>query len=69
MGLPRSSNDNDGMLTIVDHAMKMVHLVLLKQTITTSEIAQVYCTTIGRLHDLPRSIVSDRDPRFVSKFW
>ena len=41
----------------------------MKQAITASEIAQVYWTNIGRLHGLPRSIVSDRDPRFVSKFW
>ena len=48
---------------------KMVHLVPVKQTITASETAQVYWTNIGRLHGVPRSIVSDRDPRFVSKFW
>ena len=69
MGLPRSSNGNDGILTVVDRATKMVHLVPVKQTITASETAQVYWTNIGRLHGLPRSIVSDRDPRFVSKFW
>ena len=69
MGLPRSSNGNDGILTVVDRATKMVNLVPVKQTITASETTQVYWTNIGRLHGLPRSIVSDRDPRFVSKFW
>ena len=69
MGFPRSSNGNDGILTVVDRATKMVHLVPVKQTITASETAQVYWTNIGRLHGVPRSIVSDRDPRFVSKFW
>ena len=63
------ANGNDGILTVVDRATKMVHLVPVKQTITASETAQVYWTNIGRLHGLPRSIVSDRDPRFVSKFW
>ena len=69
MRLPRSSNGNDGILTVVDCATKMVHLVPMKQTITASETAQIYWTNIGRLHGLSHSIVSDRDPRFVSKFW
>ena len=66
---PRSSQGNDGILTVVDRATKMVHLVPVKQTITASETTQIYWTNIGRLHGLPRSIVSDRDPRFVSKCW
>ena len=47
MGLPRSSNGNDGILTMVDRAMKMVHLVPVKKTIATSEITQVYGRTLG----------------------
>ena len=69
MGLPRSRNGNNGILTIVDCAIMMIHLVSVKQTITASETTQVYWTNIGRLHGLPRSITSDKDPRFVSKFW
>ncbi|XP_071906041.1 uncharacterized protein [Coffea arabica] len=33
------------------------------------KLAQVYMDEIVRLHGVPISIVSDRDPRFVSRFW
>ena len=69
MGLPVSEKKNDGILTVVDRATKMVHLVPVQQTITAADTARVYWDNVGRLHGIPRSIVSDRDPRFVSKFW
>jgi len=69
MGLPKSETGNDGILTVVDRATKMVHLVPVRQTITAAETARVFWDQVGRLHGIPRSIVSDRDPRFVSKFW
>jgi len=69
MGLPRSEKGNDGILTVVDRATKMVHVVPVMQTITAAETARLYWDKIGRLHGVPCSIVSDRDPRFVSKFW
>ena len=69
MGLPRSEQRNDGILTVVDRATKMVHLVPVQQTIGAAETARLFWEKIGRLHGIPRSIVSDRDPRFVSKFW
>ena len=69
MGLPCSEKGNDGILTVVDRATKMVHLVPVRQTITAAETARVYWDNIGKLHGIPRSLVSDRDPRFVSKFW
>ena len=47
----------------------MVHLAPVKQTITAADTARLYWNTVGKLHGIPRSIVSDRDPRFVSKFW
>ena len=69
MGLPKSEEGYDGILTVVDRATKMVHLVAVNQTITAAETAHVYWNFIGKLHGMPRSVVSDRDPRFVSKFW
>jgi hypothetical protein len=32
-------------------------------------LAELYVSEIVRLHGVPESIVSDREPRFVSKFW
>ena len=59
----------DGILTVVDRATKMVHLVAVNQTITAAETALVFWNAVGKLHGIPRSVVSDRDPRFVSRFW
>ena len=69
MGLPKTDAGNDGILTVVDRATKMVHLAPVKQMITAAETARLYWGTIGKLHGIPRSLMSDRDPRFVSKFW
>ena len=32
-------------------------------------LAELYVSEIVRLHGIPLSIVSDRDPRFPSRFW
>ena len=37
MGLPRSKSGNDGILTVVDRATKMVHLAPVRQTIRSEE--------------------------------
>ena len=34
-----------------------------------AKLAQLYIKEIVRLHGVPSSIVSDRDPRFTSPFW
>ena len=68
MGFPKLAKDYDGILTILDRATKMVHLMAVNQTIIEVEIALVYWNAIGKLHKIPLSLVSDRDPRFVSRF-
>ena len=69
MGLPKSESGRDGILTKVDRATKMVHLIPVYKTIVATETTRVYWDYVGKLHGIPRSIVSDRDPRFVSRFW
>ena len=63
-----SNEGHDGILMVVDRATKMVHLKPVKETISASEIGQIYWTNIGKLHGIQRSVVSDKDPRFVSRF-
>ncbi|KAL5559602.1 hypothetical protein UlMin_024219 [Ulmus minor] len=38
-------------------------------TFSLEQLADLYVREIVRLHGVPKSIVSDRDARFTSKFW
>ena len=68
-GLPTTRSSCKGVLVIVDRATKMVHLCAIPQEVNAAVAAQLFWNTCGRLHGIPRAILSDRDPRFVSKFW
>ena len=55
---------------IVDHFTKMAHFVPVKDGQKTAEdCAKLFLENIWKLHGLPSSIISDRDPVFTSKFW
>ncbi|KAL4582981.1 hypothetical protein LXL04_007545 [Taraxacum kok-saghyz] len=54
---------------IVDRLTKFAHFVPLKPNYTAPVLANTFLTTIYRLHGLPKTIVSDRDPLFLSRFW
>ena len=47
----------------------MIHLVAIPELITAEGCARVFIDTIFRLHELPRELVSDRDPRITAAFW
>jgi hypothetical protein len=68
-GFPKDSRGRDGIMVFVDRLSKMVHLAAVKQTITAAESAAVFLDSVFRLHGLPETLVSDRDPRFTSLFW
>jgi hypothetical protein len=67
-GLPRV-NGKSVILTVVDHFSKSAHFIPLGHPYSASTVAQAFFDTVVRLHGIPSSIVSDRDPIFTSKFW
>ncbi|KAA0026008.1 DNA/RNA polymerases superfamily protein [Cucumis melo var. makuwa] len=68
-GLPRTSSGHDGIWVIVDRLTKTVRFISVKATSTLDQLARSYVDKIMSQHGVPVSIVSDRDPRFTSKFW
>ncbi|CAI5484152.1 unnamed protein product [Closterium sp. Yama58-4] len=68
-GLPTGASGNDSVLVVVDRLTKMAHFAPCRTTITAEETAKLFIATVVRLHGLPSAIISDRDPKFTSKFW
>lgn len=64
-GLPISSKF-DALLVVVDRLTKMSHFIPTTTTCSASNLAILLRDNIFRLHGLPESIVSDRDPVFTS---
>ena len=56
-------------LTVVDRFSKYCHFIALAHPYTAETVAQAFFTDIVRLHGVPQSMVSDRDPVFTSAFW
>ena len=67
--LPKTTQGNEVIWVIVDRLTKSAHFIPLRVGYTMDKLAQLYIREIVRLHGIPTSIVSDRDPRFVSRFW
>ena len=47
----------------------MTHFVPCHKEMTADEIVDLVIDNCYKLHGVPKVIVSDRDPRFVGKFW
>jgi transposase InsO family protein len=68
-GLPITEKRYDSVLVVVDKFSKLVHYIPTHKEVTAPEVAQLFLDNIVKHHGLPRSIVSDRDSKFTSKFW
>ena len=69
IGLPRTRRPHDAIWVIVDRLTKSAHFLPVSNDDPLDKLAQLYVAEIVRLHGVPISIVSDRDPRFTSRFW
>ena len=63
------SYSDDLILVKIDYLSKMVHYESVKVTINAPKLAEVIIDVVVWLHNLPDSIISDREAIFTSKFW
>jgi hypothetical protein len=67
--LPKSSFGHDGIMVLVDKLTKYVCLAPVKKTATSEDVARIFISHVYQHHGMPKVLISDRDTRFISKFW
>jgi hypothetical protein len=68
VGLPRSPRGRDAIWVVVDRLTKSAHSIPMKTTNSASDLVPLYMKEVIGLHGVPKSIVSGRDSKFISKF-
>ena len=68
-GFLLTQQKHDSVWVIVDRLTKSAHFIPVRIDYSMDLLAELYVNEIVRLHGVPLSIVSDRDPRFTSRFW
>lgn len=69
VGLPKSQRRKDSIFIVVNRFNKMTHFISWNKTYDASKLADLYFKEIVRLHGVPKTIVPNRDSKFLNYFW
>ena len=68
-GFPKSKKGNDAIFVVIDKLSKVAHFLPVKESISATQLAELYTFRIVSLHSMRTMISSDRGSIFTSKFW
>jgi hypothetical protein len=69
VGLPKTTKGFDSIWVIIDRLTKIAHFLPVKTKYAVVAYTELYIARILSLHGILKTIVADRGPQFVSKFW
>ena len=69
VGLPKTKSNHDAIWVVIDRLTKSAHFLPINERFSLERLVKLYLDEIVMRHGVPVSIVSDRDPRFNSRFW
>ena len=67
--LPKTPRGYDAIVTFTDRLSKRILVTVTTTSVDAPGVARLFFDTVFRHHGLPTTIISDRDPRFISNFW
>ncbi|GJS87383.1 reverse transcriptase domain-containing protein [Tanacetum coccineum] len=67
--LPKTASGQDMIWVIVDRLTKSAHFLPAKENNSIEKLTRQYLKEVVSRHEVPISIISDYDGRFVSQFW
>ena len=58
-GFPKTQKGNDAIFVVIDRLSKVAHFLPIHESITASQLADLYVSRVVSLHGVPLEIISD----------
>jgi hypothetical protein len=69
VGLPLTGCKFNSIWVIIDRFTKSAHFILVHTRYRAKMYTELYISRIMCLHGVPKTIISDRGPKFITRFW